>query len=61
MDHPWRSDEKPEVKVYFQICSDQKECGWQDGESYDSEDDAGSVRDECPECGCDLEVESEWV
>ena len=56
----YRSDEKPEVKVFFQVCSDKKECGWTDDESSDNEDDA-CVREECPDCGSDLEVESDYV
>lgn len=57
---PVRSDEKPEVKVYFQACIDRSACSWTDDESYDNSDDA-TVRDECPDCGSELEVDSDYV
>lgn len=54
----WRSDEKPEEKIFFQSCTD---CSWEDAESWDTEENADR-RDECPECESkELSIENGFV
>lgn len=49
-----RSDEKPEVKIYYGTCT---LCEWET-DTYAEEDE---VPTECVECGADVKVEGDYV
>lgn len=56
MRNTYRSDDKPEVRIYFSTCA---VCYWEDIKSYGSEEECNL--EECPDCGSDVEIMSDFV
>jgi hypothetical protein len=55
----WRSDEKPETKVFFLHCGF---CEWDSPESFGEPEEADGSKSHCPECkNDDLTVRSAWI
>ena len=54
-----RDDDYPESRVYFATCC---QCEWESEITYGTHEEAENASpDECPACGGDLVIGSDWV